>query len=230
MAPRIRELPEDERPREKLMALGPNALSNAELLAIFLRTGVKGKSAIELARDLIAQRGSLQGLARSSPAELVKLHGLGPAKAAQLSAAFELGHRFAREQVAETQLDSPERIVDFMAPRMRPLAQECVFIVLLNARRLLLRVEEVTRGTLDESLAHPREILRLALAHSAHSFVLLHNHPSGNPAPSAADREITRRLFRASEAVGVPMLDHLIIGSVAVDGTAYFSFREAGLL
>lgn len=230
MASRIRELPEDERPREKLLSLGAAALSNAELLAIFLRTGVVGKGAVHLARDLLEQRGSLQGLARTSPAELAQFHGLGPAKAAHLTAAFELGRRLVQEQLSGEPMDSPERIFEFMAPLMRAQSQECVHVILLDSRRRLIKIEEVTRGTLNESLAHPREILRRALAHSSHSYVLVHNHPSGNPSPSAADRELTRRLFRASETVGVPLIDHVIIGAAAVDGPAYFSFREAGLL
>jgi DNA repair protein RadC len=227
---RIRELPEDERPREKLANLGPSALSNAELLAIFLRTGIAGKSAVELARQLLRERGSLQGLARTTPAELMQFSGVKMAKATQLCAAFELGRRLVQEQIPNAVLDTPERVFEFMGPRMRALSQECVSVILLDARRGLIKVEEVTRGTINESLAHPREILRVALSHSSHSFVLVHNHPSGNPMPSSADRELTRRLFRASETVGVPLIDHIIIGAAAVDGPPYFSFREAGLL
>ncbi len=229
-ATRIRELPEDERPREKFANLGPSALSNAELLAIFLRTGIAGKSAVELARQLLRDRGNLQGLARTTPAELMQFSGIKMAKATQLCAAFELGRRLAQEHITGTILDTPESIFEFMGPKMRAMSQECVSVVLLDTRRALIKVEEITRGTINESLAHPREILRVVLSHSSHAFVLVHNHPSGNPLPSGADREMTRRIFRASETVGVPLVDHLIIGAAAVDGPPYFSFREAGLL
>jgi DNA repair protein RadC len=229
-APRIRELPSDERPREKLANLGPAALSNAELIAIFLRTGVSGKSAVDLARELLRDRGSLQGLARTSPSELMQFAGVKMAKATQLCAAFELGRRLVQEQIPGVALDTPEKIFDFLGPSMRALSQECITLILLDTRRCLIKVEEVTRGTVNEALAHPREILRVALSHSSHSFVLVHNHPSGNPSPSSADREMTRRLARAAETVGVPLLDHLIIGAASVDAPPYFSFREAGLL
>jgi len=227
---RIRELPEDDRPREKLALKGPGSLSNAELIAIFLRTGVAGKGAVELARDLLVDRGSLQGVARTSPAELAGRHGIGPAKAAQISAAFELGRRLVHEQISLEPMDSPERIFELLAPQMRALSQESVSVLLLDNRRHLIKVEEVTRGTLNECLVHPREILRRVIAHSSHSFILVHNHPSGNPNPSSADREITRTLYRASEVVGVSLVDHIIIGASSVDGQPYFSFREAGLL
>jgi DNA repair protein RadC len=227
---RIRELPEDDRPREKLALLGPSALSNAELIAIFLRTGVPGKSAVDLARELLAERGSLEAVSRTSPQELARHHGVGPAKAAQIAAAFELGRRLAREEIRRTPLSTPEQVFELLAQEMRSLSQESVCVVLLDNRAQLLKVEEVTRGTLNECLIHPREILRRVLAHSCHSYILVHNHPSGNPSPSAADREITRRLQRASDAVGVTLTDHLVIGSASEDQPAYFSFREAGLL
>jgi DNA repair protein RadC len=227
---KIRELPVEERPREKLAKLGPGALTNAELVAIFLRVGVKGKSAVALAQELLSSRGSLQGLSRTTLTEMMRFAGVKVAKASQLCAAFELGRRLAEEQISGQPLDSPEKIFDFLGPGMRTRSQECVTLVLLDTRRCLIKTEEVSRGTVNESLAHPREILRIVLSHAPHSFVVVHNHPSGNPLPSSADREMTRRLARAAEAVGVPLADHVIIGAASVDGSPYFSFREAGLL
>jgi len=232
MAPlRIKELPEADRPREKLASLGPGALSNAELLAIFLRTGLPGKSAVTVARDLLDERGSLESLARSSLTELSRQRGIGLAKAAQLAAAFELGTRLARERQENRKVETPEQVYELLGQELRALAQETIRVLLLDTRHRLIRVVPVSLGTLNETLAHPREILRPAIAHASHTYILVHNHPSGDPSPSAADRSLTRRLHAASEAVGIPLLDHIIIGSPSgADGSAYFSFREAGLL
>ncbi len=227
----IKELPPDDRPREKLARLGPAALSDAELLAIFLRTGTRARSAIVIATELIASRGSLAALAGCSAGELAVLaKGVGTAKAAHLAAAFELGRRLARQEAARQSLDTPQAIHDLMAPLYRGAVRESLHVVLLDTRRRLLHCEEVSRGSLNESIAHPREVLRPAVVRAAHSFVLTHNHPSGDPSPSEADRSITRRLRSAAEILQIEFLDHVIIGSPGPSGPPYFSFREHGLL
>lgn len=227
---RIHDMPDEDRPREKLAAKGPRALTDAELLAIFLRVGIQGMNAVELGAQLLKAHGSLGGLARCSVAELASTKGIGMAKAAQLSAAFEVGSRLATERLSQRPLDSPELVYDLLGPEMRALRQESLRVVLLDTRHRLIRCVEITLGTLNESLAHPREILRAALIHSASSFILVHNHPSGDPTPSAADREITRRIDRVSRDLGIPLQDHIIIGAPSENGDPYFSFKEFGLL
>lgn len=227
---RIQDLPDDERPREKLASRGAKSLTDAELIAIFLRVGVQGVNAIELARQLLAKHGSLAGLSRCSVAELAGIRGVGPAKGAQLAAAFELGARLALETIAAVELDTPERIYQLLGAEMRALRQESLRVVLLNTRHRLIRTTEITRGTLTEALAHPREILREALIHSAWGFVLVHNHPSGDPSPSAADRDLTRWISRASREMGIELVDHVIIGGPEAGAEPYFSFREMGML
>ncbi|MFT5469256.1 MAG: DNA repair protein RadC [Verrucomicrobiales bacterium] len=230
MSLRIQDLPDDERPREKLAQRGAKSLTDAELIAIFLRVGSKGVNAIELGRQLLERHGSLAALARCTVQELAASKGVGPAKGAQMAAAFELGNRLAHEGVASAQLDSPERICALLGPEMRALRQESLRVVLLNTRNRLIKVVEVTRGTINESLASPREILREALIHSAYGFILVHNHPSGDPSPSAADREVTRRLKRASGEMEIEMMDHIIIGAATEVTDGYFSFKEMGMI
>jgi DNA repair protein RadC len=227
---RIHDLPCGERPREKLAQFGPAALNNAELMALFLSTGTKGRSAIEIGRDLITKYGSMGALGSLPVAELAKEHGLGPAKASKLAAAFELGARVAREQVREIPLDSPERIHEFFAPQLRHLAQEQVVVAVVDARLRHIGTTVVSIGTVNESNAHPREILRPVITRGAHGFVLIHNHPSGDPSPSRSDEVVTRRLVEASGLMQVHFLDHVIIGKPSPGRTPYYSFREAGLV
>jgi len=230
MSSRIQDLPPDERPREKLLRHGASALSDAELLAIFLRVGTAGRNAIELARTILEEHGSLVGLTRCEATELARTPGIGQAKAAHLAAAAELGRRLARERLRSRPMNEPALVYDLLGPEMRALRQESLRVVLLDTRYHLLRVEEITKGTLDESLAHPREILRSCILNSAFAFILVHNHPSGQVSPSQADREMTRRLHRAGEEVGIQLVDHVIIGGPAGSQDPYFSFREFGLL
>lgn len=227
----IKGLPAEERPREKLMAAGAPALSDAEMLAIFLRTGIRGRSAVELAADLIAAAGGLAQMATMTPKQLQRLgKGVGPAKACELAAAFETGKRVAKQNARSEPLASPEKIYDFMAPQIQALARESLRIVLLDTRHRLVHEEEVSLGTLNESLAHPREILRPALSHGAYAFVLVHNHPSGDPSPSEADRALTRRIREAAELMQIHLLDHVIIGRERPGAAPYFSFKEHGLI
>jgi DNA repair protein RadC len=226
----IHELPPQERPREKLAAQGAAALADSELIAILLRTGLPGCSAIDLGRQLVTRYGSLSALARCSVEELAKIKGVGPAKAVQLAAAFGLASRLAHEALARQRLDSPDLIYSLLGPEMRQLNKESLRVVLLNTRLQLLRVHEVSLGSLNESVAHPREILQPVLLHSAYGFVLVHNHPSGDPAPSDADRRLTTRLREAANLLQVTMLDHVILGTEEGGRLPYFSFKEAGLM
>lgn len=227
---KIREMPAEDRPREKLAARGASALSDAELIAILLRTGVEGANAVDVARQLIAEYGSLGALSRCSVRELAKIKGIGFAKGAQLAAAFGLGHRLARENFAGQKLEKPEQIYELLGPEMRALHKESLRIVLLDTRYQLRRIEEVSLGSINESLAHPRDVFRPALIHSAYAVIVVHNHPSGDPSPSQADHGLTRRLREAAEVLQIKLLDHLIIGAPAPGRLPYFSFKEMGAL
>ncbi|MEO5916472.1 MAG: DNA repair protein RadC [Luteolibacter sp.] len=227
---RIQDMPYDQRPREKLAQLGPASLDNAELMALFISTGTKGQSAIDIGRNLIAKYGSMGALGGLPVAELSKVKGLGLAKASKLAAAFELGTRVAREQLREIPLDTPELIHDFFGPQMRHLAQEQVVVAVLDTRLRHVGTTVVSVGTVNESNAHPREVLRPVITRGAYGFILIHNHPSGDPSPSRADELVTKRLVEAAALMQVKFLDHVIIGKPSPGRVAYYSFREAGLV
>ncbi|MES2707347.1 MAG: DNA repair protein RadC [Verrucomicrobiota bacterium] len=228
---RIHDMPEDERPREKMLAHGPGALTDAELLALFFRTGTKGLSAIDIGRLLLKKYGSLTALSRQHLTEIQKQKGLGPAKALDLAAAIELGRRLARHEAAVRPLDTPEAVCDLIGPEMRAEPLEVLKVVLLTTRNTLLTIEEISRGALTETPAHPREIFRPALIHAAAGLILVHNHPSGDPTPSAADMSITRRLRDAASLLQIHFIDHLIIGHrTPAYPQGYYSFREGGVL
>lgn len=230
MTLRIQELPAPERPRERLASQGAAALSDGELIAILLRTGIPGKNAVELARQLLSQHGSLSGLSRCSVKEISAVKGIGFAKAVQLAAAFGLGQRLARETLAKTKLDSPDLIYDFLGAEMGALRTESLRLLLLDTRYRLLRIEEISTGSINESIAHPREILRPAIVYSAFAIILVHNHPSGDPTPSAADLKLTRRISEAATLLQINLLDHIIIGGKENEGRGYYSFKESGVL
>lgn len=223
-------MPMDERPREKLALLGPAALNNAELMALFIRTGSKGRSAITIGRDLIAKYGSMGALGSMPVAALAKERGLGLAKASQLAAAFELGARVAREQLPHAPLDTPERVLEFFGPQMAHLPQEQVVVVTVDTRLKHQGTTIVSVGTVNESNAHPREILRPVITRDSYGFILVHNHPSGDPSPSRSDESTTRRLVEAANLMQVRFVDHIIIGKPSPGRAAYYSFREAGLI
>ena len=227
---RIHDMPLDQRPREKLARLGPASLDNSELMALFISTGTRGRSAIEIGRDLIRKYGSMGALGGLPVAELARERGLGLAKASKLAAAFELGTRVAREQLHAVPLDTPELIHEFFAPQLRHLTQEQVVVAVLDSRLRHIGTNIVSVGTVNESSAHPREILRPVITRGAHGFVLIHNHPSGDPSPSRADETVTRRLIEAANLMQVVFLDHVIIGRPSPGREPYFSFREAGLV
>ena len=222
----IQDLPEGEQPREKLLRLGPGALGDDELLAIFLRTGVPGENAIAVGRRLLDNHGGLPGLARTETQILAKEHGIGPAKACQLAAAFELGVRLARRNLDRVELRSPQQIYDFMAPQMRSLKTESLRVLPLDSRLRCQLVSEVTHGSSNQTLALVRDVLRPVILSQSPSFVVVHNHPSGDPTPSRADLRFTEELAKAAELFQLQLADHLIIGHPRSDGEPYYSFAE----
>jgi len=227
----MRELPPAERPRERLLNQGANALKTAELLAILLRTGTSGRPVLDLADFLLTHFGSLEALSRASVGELAKVKGVGQAKAIGLKAAFALAARLARSEAEARAVETPEDIARLLGEEMRLLDYESVRVICLNTKHRVLAVEEVTRGTLNESLFHPREAFRPALARQAHAVILVHNHPSGNPQPSDADLHVTRRMKEAGALLQIELLDHVILGAPrAGDDKNYFSFKNEGLL
>jgi DNA repair protein RadC len=228
---RIHDIPEEDRPRERLLRLGAGALSDAELLAIFINTGVKGENALQVAQRLLREQGSLRNLSRIEAVELSRMRALGPAKAAHLAAAFELGRRAEQQEAREVPLNTPEHAYRFIGSELQALNHESVRVLLLNTRLCLMRHEELFRGTINETTAHPREVIQKALAHKAYAFILVHNHPSGDPMPSDADRRLTRRLKDAADLFNIVFVDHLIIGTPSESRSQpYFSFKECGML
>lgn len=222
----ITDWPQDERPREKLLARGAAALSDAELLAIFLRTGIPGKNAVDMARGLLVQFGSLRSLLKASQADFCAEKGLGRAKYAQLQAVLEMARRHLAEQLSERDaLNDPHAARDYLKSRLRDLPHEVFAILFLDSRHRVIAFEELARGSLDGAAVYPREVLKAALRHNAAAVILAHNHPSGVSEPSAADRTLTAQLKIALGAVDVRVLDHLVIG----EGTPA-SFAERGWL
>jgi len=227
----ILELPGDERPRERLARLGASALSDSELLAIFPRVGVKGSSAIEVGRKLIQKYGSLSELGGLSVSELSNEHGLGPAKAAQLIAAFELGSRCATEKMSRMPMNSAEAIYQAMAPRLAHERKEHVLIILLDSKLRAVRTVELSEGNADTALCEPRDVLHHVLINQASAFVLVHNHPSGDPSPSRQDLALTKKISEASQTMHLRFVDHLIVGRPGDHHSqAYYSFTGAGVL
>jgi len=225
----IKDWPEDERPREKLLKRGVTALSDAELLALVLRTGdaAAGKSAIDLGRELLERfNGNLRELAQAELNELQQIKGLGLAKASSIKAAFTLGSRFqARRLETLERFTAPAQVFEFFHHELRDNRKELFLTLLLDGKNRITRKVQVSEGCLNQSIVHPREVFAPAVRESAAAVIFIHNHPSGDPAPSREDREITRRLKEAGEILGIKVLDHIIIG----DGS-YFSFVESGLL
>jgi DNA repair protein RadC len=227
---RIKDLPGHERPRERLAALGADALRNAELIAILLRTGLKGASAVQVAEQLLQKFGTLDNLSRASIEDLRQIKGVGRDKAIALKSAFTLARRMASELRPDSPpLDYPERIVDLLREENRAYEVEHFQAVLLNTRRKLIRIEIISQGTLDTILVHPREVFKAAIAANAAALVLVHNHPSGDPTPSEADIKVTRDLIRAGQLLKIEVLDHIIIGRATQQRPKDFvSLRELG--
>jgi len=221
----IRDLPQGERPRERLVNYGTEGLSNIELLAILLRTGRRGESVLQQAERLLAHFEGLRGLATAGLADLASFPGVGQAKAATLMAAFELGRRLAAVETENlSAIKSPREVAELLMGRLRFLDREHFFVVLLNARNQPLGVERISIGHLTASLVHPREVFKAAIQKSAAAVILAHNHPSGDPTPSQEDVFLTRRLREGGELLGIEILDHVVFGD-----NKYVSLKERGL-
>ena len=227
---RIHDLPDGQKPREKMASLGPGALSNEELLAIFLRTGTKGSSAIDIGRQLLRKHGGIVPLARLDLMELCQEHGLGLAKACQLQAAFELGSRAARDGSQSLTVTSSASIYHFLAPQLAHLSTEKLFVLTLHGNGKLIRLRELTSGSSNQTVASVSEILRPVIIDQAPHFAIAHNHPSGEVNPSNADRCLTRNLTKAARTMGLNLLDHLIIGRPTDGRQGSYSFAEEGEL
>ena len=222
----IEQLPAADRPRERLYDLGPDALADAELLALQLGSGRRGMSAIDVAREVLATYGSLAEMAGREATELAAVKGVGRAKAARLAAAFELTRRLrARTPGSRRVLGSPSEVYAAFAPLMEDLKREVFRVALLDAQNRLLRDRIVSEGTLSASLVHPREVFKPAILESAASVILLHNHPSGDPTPSREDIRLTRQLVECARLLELPIHDHVVIGH-----GRFVSFAEQGLL
>ncbi len=227
---RLKDQPVSERPRERLLAKGPDALSHAELIAILLRTGLKGVNVVEIGRQMVQEYGSLHKLALAKPDDLQRFKGVGRDKAVTLVAAFTLARKMAEEMRGEAPLlDTPEAVANVMREAVRLRDVEIFQVILLNTRRRLMDVAKVADGTLDTILVHPREVFKPAIAANAAAIVLVHNHPSGDPTPSEADIKVTRDLIRAGQLLKIDVLDHIIIGRRSPQRDRDFvSLRELG--
>ncbi|HEY8101182.1 MAG TPA: DNA repair protein RadC [Burkholderiaceae bacterium] len=222
----ITDWPADQRPRERLIKHGPKALSDAELLAVFLRVGVTGKSAVDLGRDMVGHFGSLNGLFSASLADFSVLNGLGPAKFAQLQAVLELAKRaIAEELESGVTLNSPQAVKQYLQLLLGSKPYESFVVLFLDVKNRLIASEELFRGTLTHASVYPREIVKASLAHNAASILLAHNHPSGTSEPSSADQTLTQSLKQALALVDIRVLDHFIVA-----GRHVYSFAEHGQL
>ena len=224
----IKHWPEDERPRERLVKFGGNALSDAQLLAILIGSGDRGapKNAVDICRDLLKDFDNLNNLDRASIHELCQVKGIGLAKATQIKAALEVGKRMASTRSGNSKKMTTSRaFVDYFAPFLKNLRKEVVKVALLNNKLHIIKDIVVSEGSVDTSIVHPREVMIPAIKESATKIVLIHNHPSGDPSPSQADIEITHRVSKAGEIIGIKLLDHIIIG-----GTEFYSFADEGMI
>jgi DNA repair protein RadC len=222
----ITDWPANERPREKMIALGAEMLSDAELLAIFLRIGIKGKTAVDLARDLLSQFGGLNGIYGANLQQLSAIKGMGVSKYVQLQAAFEMCRRALGEQMQEKDmLSSPQQVHDYLTLHLSSADHEIFVVLFLDAQNRLMATEEMFRGTLTQTSVYPREVVKKSLYHNAASVILAHNHPSGIAKQSKADEYITQVLKEALLLVDVRLLDHFIVA-----GNETFSFSKHGLL
>ncbi len=222
----IKDIPPDARPREKLLSQGPAALADAELVALLLRTGLKGTSVLQLAQQVLDAFGGAAGLLHASPAELKRIKGLGPAKRAELSAVIELARRSLQQRLADRPaVDSPGAVRDYLRLQLGAREHEVFAVLFLDAQHRLLQFDEMFRGTLTQTSVYPREVVRRALALNAAAVILAHNHPSGVAEPSRADEFLTQSLKAALQLVDVRVLDHMVVARGGV-----VSFAERGLL
>jgi DNA repair protein RadC len=223
----VKDLPPDDRPREKLLLRGAQNLSDAELVAILLRTGKKGKSVIEIAREIINKEGNLAVLATRTVASLKKIDGIGDDKAATLAAAFELSRRILSQSksLSNKKITSPQDIAEFFIPLLRDEIKEKFIVVCLNSSNKIISHETISIGNLNSSVVHPREVFKVAIDNSSANIILIHNHPSGNPEPSNEDIRITKKIVEAGKILDILVFDHLIIA-----GETYTSFVEKRLI
>ncbi|AFM01999.1 MULTISPECIES: DNA repair protein RadC [Desulfitobacterium] len=223
---RLKDLPEELLPRERLFQYGPDALSNREILAILLRTGVKGENVLDFAERLLTETGGLSGLARLTVHELTRYRGMGTAKAAELKAALELGRRsVSSDPMVRPVINSPQDIAYLVMEEMRYLDREHFRVVSLSTKNHVLGISSISVGSLNSSLVHPRECFKEAIRRNSNAIILLHNHPSGDPTPSREDIDVTRRLSDGGQILGIEVLDHVIIGD-----NRYISLKERGIL
>jgi len=223
---RIKDWPANERPREKLLKQGPGALTDAELLALLIRTGTGKQTAIDLAKLILSRERTLRSIGARSASELMRIPGIGEAKSVELLAAFEIGRRVqAAKEEERLIVRSPGDVARFMVPKLRDLSSEVFYVLVLDSKNGLKEDVRITSGTLNASLVHPREVFKVAIDHLAASIVVVHNHPSGNLEPSREDIEITKQLVDAGKVVGIPLHDHLIVA-----GDGFTSFAERGLI
>lgn len=219
----VRDLPEGERPRERLQRLGPENLASAELLAIILRTGARGQGALQLATALVSSPGGLRKLVNSPVEELAAVPGIGMAKACSIRAALELGRRLSAETVSRPVIHAPQDVSDLLMSEMRYLEKEQFRVLLLNTKNQVLAIEVVSLGDLTSAIVHPREVFKEAVRRAAAAVILVHNHPSGDPNPSREDFDVTKRVTEAGKILGIEVLDHIVIGD-----NRYISLREHG--
>ncbi|SHN85770.1 RadC family protein [Desulfitobacterium chlororespirans] len=223
---RLKDLPEELLPRERLFQYGADALSNREILAILLRTGVKGENVLDFSERLLTETGGLSGLARLTVHELTRYRGMGTAKAAELKAALELGRRsVSSDPLVRPVINSPQDIAHLVMEEMRYLDREHFRVVSLSTKNHVLGISPISVGSLNSSLVHPRECFKEAIRRNSNAIILLHNHPSGDPTPSNEDIDVTRRLSDGGQILGIEVLDHVIIGD-----NRYISLKERGIL
>lgn len=232
-ANRLRETAVGERPQERLEKTGPHTLSDTDLLAVLLRSGTCGHDVLTLSAQLIAEAGSLSALARWRPEDFRRHRGIGRVKALQLVTVMELARRIlVDDRGAAPLLDRPDRVVEYLRPIAAGLEVEKFWVLCLNRRNRLLKRVELTSGTANATLAHPREVFRIAVREGASAVLCVHNHPSGDPSPSGPDLTVTRQLRDAARLIDIALIDHVIVGTPAADplGRGYYSFREAGVM
>lgn len=222
----LREVPQDERPRERMLQFGADALSNAELLAILLRTGTYAESAVRLAQTVLKEIGGLRQLSDATVEQLTNIKGIGTAKALQLQAGIELGKRMARSKLADVvTIRSPQDVMNLMSEQLRYLQKEHFVCLFLNTKNHVIAEETLSMGSLNGSIVHPREVFRAAIKRSSAAIICVHNHPSGDPTPSTDDIEVTQRLVEAGQLLGIEVLDHVIIGD-----QRFVSLKQEGLV
>ncbi len=223
---KIKDWPEGERPREKLLNHGPESLSDAELLAIFIGSGTRNVTALDLAKRMLIDHGEIKGLSSKNAMEISKMKGIGKARSARILAAFEVGRRLNQNDFgAKDKITCPEDIFRYYAPRLQHMEKEIFTLLLLNGNNRIKQEIQLTIGTLTASLVHPREVFKSAIDCLAAGIILMHNHPSGEPEPSSEDKNVTKQLLEASRIIGIPILDHIIIAD-----QKYYSFADNGLI